>query len=147
MRRINHCLNGKLVTICQQSLQLEALNTKLKAYLPEALQSHCFVGSFNKGCLVLIINDPVWGSLLRYCLPELRDKLRSAAGLYQLVSIKVHVAMSEYVDSTKQKDTQVISDKARSAIMQDAEQFSYLPLKEALLHLAGINGKINSGSK
>ena len=84
MRRINRCLNPRLVEICQRTRQLEALNSAIKQCLPYALKEHCQVGSFNKGCLIIVVSDPAWASELRYSIPELRDTLRSEAGLYQL---------------------------------------------------------------
>ena len=74
MRRINRCLNTQLLDICQRTVQLEELNSKLLGYLPQVLQEHCHVGSFNRGCLVIVVSDSVWASQLRYSIPELRDK-------------------------------------------------------------------------
>src|SRR3990167_9910739 len=91
MRHITRCLNSQLADICQRAIKLEELNAKVYDYLPESLRKHCQVGSFNKSCLVLITHDPVWASQLRFALPELRDKLRSEAGIHQLASIKVTI--------------------------------------------------------
>ena len=91
MRHITRCLNTQLIDICQRAIKLEELDEKINSYLPEALRDQCHVGSFNHSCLVLVTSDPVWASQLRYALPELRDKLRSEAGIHQLASIKVSV--------------------------------------------------------
>ncbi|HBI22194.1 MAG TPA: hypothetical protein DDY37_06395 [Legionella sp.] len=91
MRHITRCLNTQLLDICQRAIQLEALDEKINTYLPEALRDQCHVGSFKNSCLVLVTSDPVWASQLRYALPELRDRLRSEAGIHQLASIKVTV--------------------------------------------------------
>ncbi len=92
MRHITRCLNPKIIDICQRAIKLEELSAKLTHYLPDNLRERCHVGSFTNGCLVLVTQDPVWASQLRYSLPELRDALRTKAGLYQLVSIKVTVS-------------------------------------------------------
>src|SRR5580704_16642968 len=93
MRSISHCINKQLVELCQRSVQLEELSNKINQLLPANLASVCSVGSFNKGCLVLTTTN-VWASQLRYAIPELRDKLRTEADMYQLASIKINVIES-----------------------------------------------------
>jgi len=137
MRSINRCLNKQLADICRRSVQLEELSGKVMHLLPSNLSSNCQVGSFNKGCLILTTTNAVWASQLRYALPELRDKLRKDAGMYQLTSIKVTV--TEQVASSKNDAQPVIhelSEKAKATIISESEQCSYQPLKKALLHLA-----------
>ena len=136
MRRINRCLNTRLIQICQRTVQLEELTSKLYNYLPASLQAHCHVGSFNGGCLVIVVSDPVWASQLRYSLPDLRDKLRGEAGVYQLSSIKVTIAAVETIHSIKRQITPPLSSKAREAISSGGDQCSYPPLKQALHQLA-----------
>ena len=91
MRPINLCFNKQIINICQRAAELEALNIRIKTWLPDNLKDHCSVGSFEKGCLVLTTKDAVWATQLRYALPTLRDMLRKEAGLYQLLAIKVTV--------------------------------------------------------
>lgn len=137
MRRINRCLNPRLVEICQRNIQLEELNVKLHAYLPAPLNTHCQIGSFNKGCLVIVVNDAAWASQLRYMLPELRDKLRKEAGIYQLSSINISIIPEiSSQQSTKKIETPKLSAKARAVIMESEKQCSYQPLREALYKLA-----------
>ena len=136
MRRINRCLNTRLIEICKRTVQLEELNSKLYGFLPNTLQKYCHVGSFNRGCLVIVVNDPVWASELRYSIPELRDKLRKEAGIYQLTSIKLMVATIESSNATKHLNTPSLSTKARDVILSSKEQCSYQPLKDALAQLA-----------
>ena len=135
MQHITRCLNSKLLAICHRAIQLEELNTKLYDYLPESLREHCLVGSFTNSCLVLITTDPVWASQLRYILPELRDKLRTEAGIYQLASIKITVAAEKKMVVTKQTRACVLSDKAREVITAGGELCDYPPLKQAFRHL------------
>lgn len=137
MRSIKDCLNKELIDLCQRSRQLEQLNKVLAALLPEDLAQNCHAGSFNKGCLLITTNDAVWASQLRYLIPELRDKLRSEAKLYQLTSIKIKVmlAQEEYKKVKKQQGP-VLSDKAKADIISESAHCSYLPLKKALIRLA-----------
>jgi len=134
MRRVNRCLNTRLIAICQHTIKLEELSNKVRDYLPESLREQCQVGSFNKGCLVLVTHDPVWASQLRYSVPELRDKLRQA-GIYQLTSIKITIGSEQCSLPKKQRKIRDLSANARETIMVGATQCDYLPLKQALYHL------------
>ena len=133
MRRIDKCLNDKLVEIYQHSVKVNELNCKLSDFLPEALRKHFTVGSFDKGCLVLITTDPVWASQLRYHLPELRDRLRKEAGIYQLGSIKISLSTNNYTPlSASRKKILPLSIKARETIIAGIDECHYEPLKTAL---------------
>lgn len=135
MRRIGQCLNTKLTEIYQQAVKLDEFNAKLSDYLPATFHDHCHVGSFSKGCLIIVADNAAWASQLRYCVPELRDRLRSDAGIYKLTSIKVTVAATEQIKVLEQKSKLKLSKKARDAIIASGDQCSYEPLKQALLHL------------
>jgi hypothetical protein len=137
MRLIKHCLNKQLADICNGSIQLEDLSSKVAKLLPENLASKCHVGSFNKGCLVLTTTSADWATQLRYLLPELRDKLRKELGLYQLSNLKVVIIepAMEYGTSHPPKQ-HTISDQAKDMIIKESQQCNYQPLQKALLHLA-----------
>lgn len=137
MRSIRNCLNRQLRDLCQKSLELEELSNQVEALLPTALAKICKVGSFTKGCLTLTTNDAVWATQLRYFLPELRDKLRKDAGMYQLSSIKVTVITPEIRHKkTKNVSKTILSEKTKANIISESQQCSYHPLKKALLRLA-----------
>ena len=137
MRSISRCLNKQLADICQRSMQLEELSSKVAHLLPPNLASECHVGSFNKGCLVLTTSNAAWASQLRYAIPELRDRLRKEAGMYQLTSIKVSVIEPTVVyEKPNQQVTHELSEKAKATIISEGQQCTYQPLQKALLHLA-----------
>ena len=92
MRKITECLNPTLSSICKRAIELESLTAIVHRYLPTQYHTICRVSHFNKGCLVLLVDDPVWSAQMRFILPELRDKLRTSAGLYQLITIKIQNA-------------------------------------------------------
>ena len=118
MRHITRCLNAQLAEICQRAIKLEELNAKIHNYLPENLRDQCHVASFNNSCLILVTRDPVWASQLRYALPELRDKLRSEAGIHQLASIKITVHTDEYaVSPIKSQAPQPLTKTARESLL------------------------------
>lgn len=137
MRSISRCLNKQLTDICQRSVQLEDLSNKLAQFLPQDLAQACLVGSFNKGTLILTTTNAAWASQLRFAVPELRDKLRKEAGMYQLTSIKVAVVepIIQYEKPAPQKKY-VLSEQAKATIISESQNCSYEPLQKALLHLA-----------
>ncbi|AWN75348.1 DUF721 domain-containing protein [Legionella anisa] len=137
MRSISRCLNKQLADLCQRSVQLEELTNKIKLILPEVLANECQVGSFNKGCLLLTTTDAAWASQLRYAIPELRDKLRKEAGMYQLSSIKVTVVEAKiHNEKSRQPQKHGLSEKAKAIIVSESQSCTYEPLQKALLHLA-----------
>lgn len=131
MRRINACLNDKLTKIGERTLQLEALHEKVMLHLPQELQAHCRVGSFNQGQLVLVVDAAVWASELRYQLPTLRDQLRSD-GIYQLVSIKLQVATETASSNVPERPPKIsrLSQQAKLALLKASQQCQYEPLKQ-----------------
>ena len=140
MKSIRQCLNKRLIELCESAMQLEELSLKVARLLPTELANQCQVGSFNKGCLVLITHDASWASQLRYAIPELRDKLRKNERLYQLSSIKIVVTPPTINDYKRAKSTSApkLTIKAQKTLLQESEQCSYQPLKRALLNLAQI---------
>lgn len=138
MQPITHCLNKQLLEICQQASVLEDLNRKINGLLPENIREHCTVGSFKKGCLVLVLSETTFATELRYFLPTLRDSLRKNAGLHQLVSIKVEIMADLYPKDKAVGDTVVkpqLSANAQESIKAAADLCSYEPLKEVLQRL------------
>lgn len=137
MRPIKKCLNKQLTELCQRSVQLEELSDKVTQLLPPILANACQVGSFNKGCLILSTTNAAWASQLRYAIPELRDKLRKEAGMYQLSSIKV-IVIEPILNYEKpiQTSSHSLSEKAKATIISESQQCTYQPLKKALIHLA-----------
>lgn len=135
MRRINYYFNARLTEICKQAFALESLNQMLQQTLPTHLQPHCQVSSFNNGCMVIMVDDPVWTSELRYFVPELRDSLRKDAGLYKLSSIKI--VLAEPINNLPKRNKALkLSNHARTTLRQGSDQCQYEPLKEALLALS-----------
>lgn len=138
MYRINQCLNKQLETIYHQSIQLDSFNELLRPFLPVELQDTCTVTSFVKGRLVLSVDNASKATLLRFCLPNLRDKLRTEAHLYQLGSITIDIKQPIHLAPLlkQKKKKKGLSKTAQSAVLSAADASAYLPLKEALLRLA-----------
>lgn len=136
MRPISYCLNKRLSELYEKVNQLQVLQNLVEKYLPESLKPHCKVGSLNKGCLIITTDNAVWASQLRYILPELRDKLRTEGGIYQLISIKSQIKTNATQCEIVPKKKLKLSLAAQRAIIESAEQCEFLPLKEALERLA-----------
>lgn len=139
MRPIKQCINKQLADLCQRSIQLEELSHKITQFLPPELANECQVGGFVKGCLILTTTNSAWASQLRYAIPELRDKLRIEAKMYQLSSIKITVREPiKPVAAPKSSIQYQISEKAKIDIINESQHCTYQPLKRALLHLAKV---------
>lgn len=93
MRPISKCLNTRLSHICLEAIKLEELSHLVIHHLPLELQSHCRVGSFRSGKLILIATNSAWATSLRFVIPELRDMLRSKGGLHELAIVEIKVQM------------------------------------------------------
>ena len=92
MRKITECLNPALKSLCQRAIELESLTAIVQDYCKPFTSAPCAVASLNKGCLVIVVDDALAATELRYQLPALRDHLRSTIGLHQLVTIKIHLS-------------------------------------------------------
>ncbi|MFC3908965.1 DciA family protein [Legionella dresdenensis] len=138
MRRINRCLNRQMLELCQRAIQLDELNDSLIGYLPEHIHAHCRVASFNKGTLLIAVTDAIWATELRYLTPELRDRLRKEAGLYQLGSIKIEVAATSLTTphTHKKPPQRTLSATAEEELLNISELCTFDPLKQALQKLA-----------
>ena len=137
MLRISHCLNDKILSMCQKSVQLDDLEYKLRQYLPDVLKEKCKVGGLNKGCLLLVVDDIIWATPLRFLIPELRDNLRKQAQLHQLSSIKIQLNTTSVVPKKAFKiTTQTLSASARETLTKAAQNCAHAPLKKALERLS-----------
>lgn len=138
IRRIDQCLNTKITEIFQHVAKIKQIEQQIISYLPKTLSHHFSIGSFKNGFLVLVTSDPVWASQLRFHLPELRDNLRSQAGLYQLTSIKIHIAMNEtQLKPLKKSKILPLSKRAQQEIITLSKVCNHSPLKDALEKLIG----------
>ena len=72
-----------------QAIQLEALSAIVLNYLPQELRVNCQVSSFRSGILILITSNPICATQLRYLAPELRERLRAEANLYQIITVQI----------------------------------------------------------
>lgn len=138
IRRISHCLNGQLTTLCHTVLQLDALTHTLLPFLPETLQPHCRVASFHRGKLVIALQDIALATELNYLLPSLRNTLRAEGKLHQLVSVHMNtrVGINEAPASKLRTIApKVFTPHTRETLETARDVCHYEPLKKAWQHL------------
>lgn len=143
MRPIRTCMNKTLKTICKQAMQIEQVSELVQPLLPDSLQNECQVASFHRGRLKLVCKNPNKATELRYLLPELRDKLRINAKLYNLMSIDVIIQyeLNHSKPHVLKSNNMVLSEKTKSHLLQFASECQYQPLQEALYRLIEVNHK------
>ncbi|MCX7115094.1 MAG: DUF721 domain-containing protein [Gammaproteobacteria bacterium] len=136
-KRLGALIHPSLVGLKSQidaQLQLEVL---VKTLLPDTLGAYCRVSRFVQGCLTLAVTDAVWMALLRYQLPELRDKLRQDNRFSGLRSIDLEMqpAMNDMERKKPLFVERPLSAIARESIQETSEHIVYEPLSRALKHL------------
>ena len=133
MRPLRQCVNPQLIKICRKSMQMDSLNQIVRNYLPSNLQDHCRLCSYEKGLLTFVTNDAVFASELRFCLSDIRDKLRKEAGFFQLIATKIIIeAKGEYVKQTETEKTLSLSEASKFKLKEISERCNFPPLKSVL---------------
>jgi hypothetical protein len=135
VRRVRLCINTQLAKLCQHTIELDALTQTVLTFLPSKLQAHCLVSSFEKGILVISTDAPTWATELRYFLPTLRDKLRTEAKLYPLITIKLVLYNHPLQTTSFPTPQKALSSTTCNLLQSAASSLQYEPLKEALLRL------------
>lgn len=119
MRHITNCFNRDLAKLRSQAVELETVHKLIMQYIPTEIKPNCQVSAFNAGCLILTVNDAIWASQLRFMLPEIRDKLRKEANLYQLSSIKVKINRDLLINHPKKNQQKPSRPSPWSDILKD----------------------------
>ncbi len=140
MRKITQCLNPMLTTVCARAIELESLTAIIQGTFSAHATARCRVASFNKGCLLLVVDNAIDATELRYQLPALRDYLRKHVGLHQLVTIKINVAtdvnLTHPVQPKPKTQPSQLSTQARATLLASSKRCDYQPLRDALARLA-----------
>lgn len=84
--------NGMLGKILETSQQIQAIDTQVKAHLPEALRAHCHVCNIKNGQLILATDSAHWLTRLKFEKSELLSQLRQQPGFEYLSGIHCKVA-------------------------------------------------------
>lgn len=100
MKRIFYSIDNKLLKICQHAVYLQSMQNLIERFLPQECAQHCKVCNFEKGVLTLQADNALWLNQLRFCIPELRDDLRTQGKLPQLSAIKLVVAADYHSETS-----------------------------------------------
>ncbi len=90
MKKFSEIQHGVLNHIFQKLSTLEKLENQITHFLPEELRPFCRIANFENGVLVFAVKNSLWGTKLKFRIPELLQHLRSA-GLPQLASIRYYI--------------------------------------------------------
>lgn len=91
MKKISDINEGGLQYIFGKLKVLKALEKKISPCLPEELRDFCRVANYENGVLKLAVPNSVWGTRLRYSIPELLNNLCNNNDLPKIKSIEYYI--------------------------------------------------------
>lgn len=118
--------------------QLNHLQSLVEAQLQPAARPHCKIGSWQKGCLLLVITDSNWATRLRYMERRLKNALRQSPELADLQRIlfKVSPPLPSVETSAANKPKPRLSPQAAHELRAAAAELDNPALCQALRRLA-----------
>lgn len=144
MKTINQQINPDLV---KQVKKLTQYTQLLSQILPIECRNHVEVANIRNQNLMLITDSPVWTTKLRQLSPQLLDfiqKNNRDGGASQLIhhiqiSTRYHTSTTHQASSSTEKKRPLpqISPETAGLLTQSASSINHLPLKKALLKIAG----------
>ncbi len=81
---------GQLKQLSEQLSRLQKLNADVLELLEPDLRPHCHVANWRDNTLVLCVTSGLIATRMRYQVPELLSRLRSA-GHYSLANIRIMI--------------------------------------------------------
>ena len=70
---------------------LKDLEKKISPCLPEEIRHYCRVANYENGILKFAVPNSIWGTRLRYNIPELLNVLRNNTDLPKIKSITYYI--------------------------------------------------------
>lgn len=95
---------GPLQMLFEKMDSLQALDRLVKDYLPKPLATHCRVINFDKGRLVLAVENSSFATQLNFQKPDLLSRLRTVPRFSGLIGINHHVQPAPTVASALRRD-------------------------------------------
>lgn len=83
--------NQRLFKIIEHSHYLRGVNQTVLSVLPEPLVEHCQVANYDKGKLVLLVDNPVWLQAVQYARTDICQKLQKFTAFSQLSQVRAIV--------------------------------------------------------
>lgn len=133
---------GKLEQVLERVESLRRLNERVMLCVDPDLQAHCQVANFRQGCLVMVVDSAVWATRLRYSFPELLNRLRFEARLFEVSSLQcvVRKVSMPQISKNKEKSLSLTAENAQ-LFLEIAENESDPILAASLKRLASRIGK------
>lgn len=82
----------------RRALWLEAVDLRLRPYLPQPLAAHAQLANVDRGRLVFLVDAPVWHARLRMVAPQLLDAARSLGLEVSSLAIKIRTTQVPSLD-------------------------------------------------
>jgi len=124
---------AKLGRLLQRAQWLEALDQRLRRYLPTALQNHCQLGNLDAGKLVFLVDAPVWSAKLRQHADVLLDAATKAGLQAHTLTIRI---VAPPPASPGRSAPKPLSQATRDALRATAQSVADPELRAQLLKLA-----------
>jgi hypothetical protein len=126
---------AKLGHLIERAQWLEALDQRLRRYLPAALQTHCHLGNVDAGKLVFVVDAPVWNAKLRQHAGILLDAAIAAGLQAHTLTIRV---VAPPPASPGRAAPKPLSQATRDALRATAQSVADPELRAQLLKLASL---------
>lgn len=132
--RLRHSA-GALEVMLTHARHLQRLNQMFAQLVGDPLSTHCRIANLRTDTVVFHAESPVWGTRLRYHIPELLVLLQQRCGHPGLIHALIHIQPKT---QTAQKSTAApsLSPESSSFLERVARTTSDTRLKEALLRLS-----------
>ncbi len=132
-------LMGKylLKNVLDKAYQLMAINRSFIQLLPENIAQHCRVMNLKKKTLLIEADNASIATQLRYCAPELLQKMQAKPLFAEIQTLKYCVRPKvSTIEKKTPPPTKPISEDTNQLIEQTAQSIPHPELKAALLRLA-----------
>lgn len=127
-----------LRSMVQQAQFFAHLEKIVHAQLPDAAVAHCRLANYNEGRLVLVIDNAMWATRLRYQQNQLLERLAQHAEFTGLQRIQLKVRPGDAFNSQQgEKSSELtLSGEAGDALLECAAGIRDPRLRAALERLA-----------
>lgn len=91
MKKVSEIQQGVLNHIFDKLSTIKAIERQVQPFLPPDLAKHCRLANVEDNRLIFAVKNSLWGTQLKFTLPELLGILRTQAGLPALASISYYI--------------------------------------------------------
>jgi hypothetical protein len=127
--------SGDLGSVIDRARALDALDRRLRQYLPPSLAPHVRLGNVRDGRLVFLVSSPVWKTRLRLHADVLRDAAAAAGLTASGMTVKVATMLPVPPDAASHAP---LSATARERLRAAAAAVADPELRDQLLRMASL---------